>query len=180
MNQIGGLPADFWEGPPQNGQLRYITQILAEPQTAIQFSLHVPDDRGLYTHFAGDNLQFVSLVCYPTSPANSRPDYLLPDGQVIPRMELTCDLPIFPDSGAAYPLIVYSHGLGGSPLSLSYLGTILNLASHGYTVIAVFHGDARITRIRIGDLSGVFYLITNFDEYVALQTICLLYTYAAA
>ena len=169
INQIGGLPADFWEGTPQNGQSRYVTQILAEPQTAIQFSLHVPDDRGLYTSFAGQSLPFVSLVCYPTAPANSRPDYPLPDGQVIPRMERTGDLPIFPDSGAVYPLIVYSHGLGGSPLSLSYLGTILNLASHGYTVIAVFHGDARITRIRIGDLSGVFHLITNFDEYVELQ-----------
>lgn len=169
MNQIGGLPADFWEGTPQNGQMRYITQILAEPQAAIQFSLHVPDDRGLYTNFAGQSLPFVSLVCYPTSPANSRPDYLLPDGQVIPRMERPGDLPIFPDSSAAYPLIVYSHGIGGSPVSGDYLGTILLLASHGYTVMAVFHGDARIAPIRIGDLGDVIHLITNFDQYVALQ-----------
>jgi predicted dienelactone hydrolase len=171
MNRIGGLPADFWEGTPQNGQMRYITQILAEPQAAVQFSLHVPDDRGLYTNFAGHSLPIVSLVCYPTSPANTRPDYRLPDGQVIPRMERTGDLPIFPDSGAAYPLIVYSHGLGGSPVSPGYLGTILHLASNGYTVMAVFHGDARVTRIRIGDLSGVSYLITNFDEYVELQAV---------
>jgi dienelactone hydrolase len=169
MNRIGGLPADFWEGTPQNGQLRYITQILAEPQTAIQFSLHIPDDRGLYTNFADGNLQFVTLVCYPTSPANSRPDYLLPDGQVIPRMERPGDLPIFPDSSTAYPLIVYSHGIGGSPVSNDYLGTILRLARHGYAVMAVFHGDARIARIRIGDLSGVIHLISNFDQYVELQ-----------
>ncbi len=169
IDRIGGFPADFWEGTPQNGQGRYITQILAEPQTAIQFSLRVPGDRGLYANFAGHSLPFVNLVCYPTSPANSRPDYRLPDGQVIPRMERPGDLPIFPDSSATYPLIVYSHGIGGSPVSGDYLGTILRMASHGYTVMAVFHGDARIARIRIEDLVDVILLIANFDEYVALQ-----------
>lgn len=171
MNQIGGLPAEFWEGVPQDGQPRYISQILAEPQTAIQFNLRIPDDHELYTQFANDTLPFVTLVCYPTSLANPRPDYRLPDGQSIPRMERPGDLPILPDSGAAYPLIVYSHGIGGSPVSDNYLGTILQLASHGYMVMAVFHGDARIVRISIDDLSDVAYLIRNFDRYVELQAL---------
>jgi predicted dienelactone hydrolase len=169
MNQIGGLPAEFWEGIPDGGTGRYITQILAEPQSTLQFTLNIPDDRGLYEHFAGDTLPMVVFTCYPTSAANNRADYRLPDAQTIPRMERGSDQPIFPDAESRYPLIVYSHGLGGSPVSDDYLGTITHLASHGYVVMGVFHGDARITRIRISDLSGVVYLATNFDRYVELQ-----------
>ena len=171
MNQIGGLPADFWEGIDNNGQGRYLTQILAEPQTTLQFTLNIPDDRGLYEHFAADTLPMVVMTCYPTSSANNRPDYRLPDAQSIPRMERAGDLPIFPDSVGQYPLLVYSHGLGGSPLSDDYLGTITQLASHGYIVMAVFHGDARVTRLRISDLSGVAYLVANFGRYVELQAL---------
>ncbi len=171
MNQIGGLVEDFWEGNPQNGQLRYLTQILAEPQAAIQFNLQVPDDRGLYRHFAGDTLPFVSLVCYPTSPANTRADYRLPDGSWIPRMERSGDAPIFPNSATQYPLVLYSHGMGGSPVKDDYLSAILNLASHGYVVLAVFHGDARVVRLRIDSLGEVAYMLLNFDRYFELQSL---------
>lgn len=171
MNQIGGQPADFWEGNDDNGKGRYVTQILAEPQAALQFNLNVPDDRGLYEHFAGDTLPMAILACYPTSAVNNRADYRLPGGQVLPRMERTGDLPIFPADIGQYPVVVYSHGLGGSPLSDDYLGTITQLASHGYIVMAVFHGDARVTRLRISDLSGVVFLATNFDRYVELQAL---------
>ena len=171
MNQIGGPAEDFWEGNPQNGQLRYLTQILAEPQAAIQFGLKVPDDRGLYNHFANDTLPFVSLVCYPTSLANTRADYRLPDGQVIPRMERSGDAPIFPDSATRYPLVVYSHGMGGSPVKEYYLDTLLRLASHGYIVMAIFHGDARVVRLRIENLADAFYLLRNFDRYFELQSL---------
>jgi hypothetical protein len=169
MNQIGGLPAQFWEGIPDGGTGRYLTQILAEPQSTLQFTLNIPDDRGIYEHFHGDTLPMVVFACYPTSASNNRADYRLPDGQWIPRMERAGNTPIFPDEGSRYPLIVYSHGLGGSPVSDDYLGTITHLASHGYIVMGVFHGDARITRIRIADLSDFVYLATNFDRYVELQ-----------
>jgi hypothetical protein len=171
MNQIGGLPTDFWEGIPQNGQTRYISQILAEPQTAIHFNLHIPADRGLYPQFADSTLPFVTLVCYPTSPNNTRPDYSLPDGRVIPRMERPGNLPMLPDSGTAYPLLVYSHSLGGSPLGDNHLSIIVDLASYGYIVVAVFHADARIAPIRITDLGDVIYLFSNFDHYIELQAL---------
>jgi hypothetical protein len=171
IDQIGGAPADFWEGIPLDGQLRYIAQILAEPQAAIQFSLQVPDDRELYVHFAGDTLPFVVLVCYPTSPYNPRADYVLPDSQVIPRMERSGDLPIFPDARAKFPLIVYSHGIGNSPVSGNYLGTIERMAGSGYIVMAVFHGDGRIAPITLDHLSDVIYLLRNFDRYVELQAL---------
>lgn len=171
MTQIGGLPAEFWEGIPNGGQGRYITQILAEPQATLQFTLNVPGDRGLYEHFSNDVLPMVVFTCYPTAAANNRPNYRLPDAQSIPRMERAGDVPIFPENTGQYPLLVYSHGLGGSPVSDDYLGTITHLASHGYIVMAVFHGDARVTRLRISDLSGVVYLATNFDRYVELQAL---------
>lgn len=43
-------------------------------------------------------------------------------------------------SGAAYPLLIISHGFPGSGLQLSYLGE--NLASKGYVVIAIHHTDS--------------------------------------
>lgn len=168
---LGGQPAQFWEGIPDGGNGRYVTQILADPAATLQFALRVPDDRGLYEHFADDTLPMVVLVCYPTTTANIRSDYRLPDGQWLPRMERTGDQPLFPAGNGKLPLVVYSHGLGGSPVSDDYLQTIRILASHGYVVMAPFHGDARVTRIRIADLGDLFYLATNFDRYVELQAL---------
>jgi len=175
MNQIGGRPAEFWEGiasDDNGGNLpRYISDILAEPQATLQFGLAVPDDRGLYRGFAGTTLPIVMLVCYPTSAANIRNDYRLPDDQWLPRMERAGDTPIFPQGVERLPLLMYSHGLGGSPVSDQYISTIRVLASNGYVVAAPFHGDARITRIRLTDLSDVFYLAREFDRYVELQAL---------
>ncbi len=170
MNQIGGLAEDFWNGNPQNGQGRYISQILAEAQTAIQFDLQVPADSGLYSAFANTILPLVTLVCYPTSLDNTRPDYSLPNGSLIPRMERPGNLPILPDA-ATYPLLVYSHSLGGSPLADNHLSSILRLASYGYIVMAVFHGDARIGSLRIEDLGDLIYLLGHFDRVVEVQAL---------
>lgn len=166
--QIGGLPSDFWEGVPQNGQLRYITQILSDSQGPLQFTLPIPDDSGLYPHFHADTLPFVTLVCYPTAPDNPHPDYALPDGQVVPHMQRNGDLPVFPDA-SRFPLVVHSHGLGGSPISKDYLSTIVLLASHGYVVLAPFHGDARIVQLSINDLNSLSFFLLHFDRYVELQ-----------
>jgi predicted dienelactone hydrolase len=48
------------------------------------------------------------------------------------------------------PLIVYSHGLAGSPLGKGYLDVMVQLAAQGYMVAAIFHADARIGLIHIG------------------------------
>ncbi|MDX2220818.1 MAG: hypothetical protein SF172_17490, partial [Burkholderiales bacterium] len=153
MNQIGGLPAEFWEGianTDNGGNIpRYLTDILLEPDSTPRFGLAVPDDRGLYRGFAGTTVPIVMLVCYPTSTANIRSDYRLPDAQWLPKMKRAGDTPIFPAGATKLPLLLYSHGLGGSPVSDTYLDTIRILASHGYIVAAPFHGDARITRIRL-------------------------------
>jgi len=48
------------------------------------------------------------------------------------------------------PLVVYSHGLTGSPISKGYVQVMVELAAHGFMVAAVFHGDPRFSRVRIG------------------------------
>lgn len=173
LAQLGGPVSDYWEGiaNTDNGTNvpRYLTDILAEPASTLQFGLQVPDDRGLYRGFAGTTLPIVLLACYPTTLANIRSDYTLPDGQVVPKMERAGDVPIFPAGTARLPLILYSHGLGGSPVGQDYLSTLAVLASNGYLVVAPFHGDARITRIRLQDLNDLFYLTREFDRYVELQ-----------
>jgi predicted dienelactone hydrolase len=167
--------SDYWEGiaNTDNGANvpRYLSDILAEPAFTLQFGLAVPDDRGLYRGFAGSTLPVVLLACHPTSAANIRPDYSLPDGQRIPRMQRAGEVPILPDGQARLPLILYSHGLGGSPVGQDYLSTLAILASHGYIVVAPFHGDARITRIRLQDLNDLFYLTREFERYVELQAL---------
>jgi predicted dienelactone hydrolase len=169
--RIGGSAEDFWEGNPQNGQGRYVSQILSAPGAAIGFDLAVPADGSLYPQFGGSRLAFVVLVCYPTSAENQRPDYVLPGGAVLPHMERPGDLPIFPGVTTVHPLIVYSHSLGSSPLAGNHLGSILRLASHGYITMAVFHGDSRVTSLRIEDLGDLLYLLRNYDRVVELQAL---------
>jgi len=169
VTRLGGTVDDYWEGSTDN-QSRYISQILAEPQGAIMYNLHVPDDGDLYNQYHNKTLPVVSLVCYPTSAGNKRADYALPDGQLVPHMERSGDQPIFPDSGR-YPALVYSHGLGSSPFSNNSLGSIARFASYGYVVMAVFHADARITKIHVDDVNDAFHVLLHFDDYTEMQAL---------
>jgi predicted dienelactone hydrolase len=86
--------------------------------------------RGAKTH------ALVTTVWYPAESASvEQPQWIGPP-----------DSPLFSASSAApgakpasgrFPLIVLSHGTGGSALMLSWLGTVL--ASHGYIAAAVNH-----------------------------------------
>jgi len=67
------------------------------------------------------------------------------------------------------PLIIYSHGLGGSPISSGYLQTIALLASHGYMVAGVFHGDSRFSKIRIEDFADVAYVLAGYNFIVEMS-----------
>jgi hypothetical protein len=46
---------------------------------------------------------------------------------------------------------------------------MVELASHGFMVGAVFHGDSRFSRIRLEDLGDFVYLLTDFDKFVEMQ-----------
>jgi dienelactone hydrolase len=74
-----------------------------------------------------------------------------------------------PDVPARLPFIVFSHGLGGSPISPGYIEAMTELASQGYMVGAVFHGDARFSRIRLDDLGDLVFLLTEFGKFAEMQ-----------
>jgi dienelactone hydrolase len=200
ITQSGLPPADYYEGIPQNGQLRYISQVLKEPTSTIQIAPKVPDE-GLYPQYKNDNVPFVVIVCYPTLSTNTRPNYVLPDGQIVPRMQRIGDKPIFatlaptvptppgfqlptsvpiptatlklgPTSEpppTSLPLILFSHGLGSSPIESKSVDFLVRMAGYGYIVAAPFHADARFSKIRIQDIGDVVSVIRDFDRFVELQ-----------
>ena len=184
--QSGSPATDFWEGKPLDGQLRYITQVLTAPETALRIDVAVPATPSLYPQFAGQAVPHVAIVCHPTPASNTDPDYVLPGtGARVPRMQPAGSAPKLIGAAEYYdtlgmrgegksgpaqlPLIVFSHGLGGSPISSGYLEAMTDLASFGLVVGAVFHGDARFSRIRIENIGDVAFLFTNFDRFVEME-----------
>lgn len=184
---LGSTPEEIWEGRPRDGQPRYVSQVLAAPGTAIAFEAPVPDLREIYPNHAGGRVPHVAIVCHPTPRANPDPGYALPGtGDIVPRMQPAGTAPklisrteyleasgIFlspPVPGPApLPLILFSHGLGGSPISPGYLDAMVDLASHGYMVAGVFHGDPRFSLIRIEDIRDLVAALLRFDEFVELE-----------
>jgi len=162
----------YWEArPAENGQPRYITDILADPGNTLSFTVNVPNNDTLYGSFAGRPVPVVMIVCYPTSAANAHADYLLPTGKVVPHMQTGADPPTFANATTRYPVIAFSHGLAGSPLSDDYIPALSNFASYGYIVVAPFHGDPRISNLRIDDIEDVVRLLPRLRDFVALQSI---------
>lgn len=178
--QIGGTPADFWEGRPLNGLPRYFTDVLLDPQDTIQINPVVPNDPAFYGQTWNRPVPFVLLVCYPTSVANTRPDYALPGMLVVPKMQRAGQKPIFPTLQPVVPgqpdpnllpLLLFSHGLAGSPLDASSLEVIGRLASFGYIVAAPFHGDARFSLIDVNNIGDLVRVLSNFNQFVEMQAL---------
>ena len=111
------------------------------------------------------------LVCYPTSATNPRPDYPLPTGDVVPHMQRGAEAPIFADATAQYPVLLFSHGLTGSPLSGDYINAIAVFASWGYVVVAPFHGDLRFADVKLESFSDLFYALRHIKDFVAMQAV---------
>ena len=163
----------YWEGAPSgDGTPRYATDLLADPGNTLIATVTAPQDSNLYGSFAGDNVAFVVLACYPTTDNNPRPDYpLWTTGKVVPHMQTGSDAPIFSDNSARYPVVAFSHGYSGSPLSSDYISGLSVFASYGYVVIAPFHGDLRFSDLRIDNISNVIALfpLSNFTAMQALR-----------
>jgi predicted dienelactone hydrolase len=179
----GVLIDEYWEG--KNGH--YLTELLAQPQATLRVDALVPDDRRLYPQNAGGRVPHVVVVCHPTPRDNPDPDYalpgstskvphMLPPGQA-PRLMsvdqytniLGYSLDPPPPGPYPMPLIVYSHGLSGSPIGKGYIDVMVQLAAQGYMVAAVFHGDPRFSRVRLQDFGDFAYALLNFDRVVEMQ-----------
>lgn len=176
---------EFWEG--YNG--RYVTDLLVNPQSAVVYDVATPDQRDLYPGHAGSNVRFAAVVCHPTSRTNADPDYKLPGtGDVIPHMQPAGQAPklisvdeyyatlgihgpdLQPNGNAkALPVIIFSHGLTGSPISQGYVQVLVELAAQGFVVAAPFHGDPRFSRVRINNIGDLGFLLTQFDRVVEMQ-----------
>ncbi len=118
--------------------------MLAHSSAVFSIDLQVPDEQDLYGQSAGRSLPVVGFICYPTPDDNPRADYQFPDTeQPIPHMQQPGEEPLFADSRAKYPLLVYSHGHSSHPMSDPQILALTRLASQGYVVLALFHGDDR-------------------------------------
>src|SRR4051812_40402388 len=88
LAQLGGNAADYYEGHTVNGQTRYITDILAHPESAFRFQERLPAEPWLYPTLFLQRPEFVALVCHPTPRTNGDANYRLPDdGGLVPHMQ---------------------------------------------------------------------------------------------
>jgi hypothetical protein len=112
----------YWEGnPSDSGMPRYVTDLLADPGNTLIATVTAPQDSNLYGSFAGQEVAFVVLACYPTTVDNPFDNYSLPTGKVVPHMQTGSDAPLFSDPSARYPVVAFSHGYTGSPISSDYI-----------------------------------------------------------
>ena len=168
----GESASDYWEGIPRsNGGSRYVTDLLSEPANTLAVTVTAPSDGSLFSSFAGRTIPYVVLVCYPTTSTNPRPDYVLPTGKAIPHMQRGSDAPLLADASSRYPLLLFSHGYGGSPLSDDYIDPILVFASFGYVVAVPFDGDPRIADLVPENIVNLFYLLAHLDNFIAMQAL---------
>ena len=169
--RAGEEVTSYWEGDPSANGPRYATDLLADPGNTLIATLNAPQDSNLYGSFAGQEVKFVVLACYPTTDNNPHPDYLLPTGTVVPHMQTGSDAPLFADVSARYPVVAYSHGYGGSPLSSDNILAMSVCASYGYVVIAPLHGDLRFSDLKIDNLASAIAVASHLDNFTALQAL---------
>jgi predicted dienelactone hydrolase len=166
----------YWSGIPSSSSTpRYVTDLLADPANTLIATVSAPQDSNLYGDFAGQTVQFVVLVCYPTTADNPRPDYPLNPPQtdrVVPHMQTGTEAPLFADASVRYPVVAFSHGFLDSPInSDDYMLALSVGASYGYVVIAPFHGDPRFSNLRIDNLEAAITVATHLENFTALQAL---------
>jgi predicted dienelactone hydrolase len=157
----------YWRGFASADAERYVTALLADPAHALVATFTAPGDPALYARWSARPVTYALLVCYPTTPANVRADYALPNGKRVPKMQRGADAPLLPGTGR-HPVLLFSHGYAGSPLTHTYLDALVAFASHGWITVAPFHGDLRYSVFGPGNPASKQY-IPVWEEFVAMQ-----------
>ena len=82
------------------------------------------------------------------------------------------EAPLWPDATTRFPVLLLSHGYGGSPISNDYLLALNVFASFGYVVVAPFHTDATFSDLRnLDGFLDFFYLVTHLEQFNAMQAL---------
>ncbi|MEO8004842.1 MAG: hypothetical protein ABI771_08045 [Betaproteobacteria bacterium] len=168
---VGSDVQDYWEGFPAGNTGRYVTDLLIDPAHAFVVQVPIPDDSNLFGSYAKATIPYANLICYPTDAGNARPGYVLPTGNVVPHMQRGAEPPIFPAASGRFPVLLFSSGLSGSPISGDYVESLKYLASFGYVVVAPFHGDPRFADIDLSGFEDGFYALLHFKEFIAMQAV---------
>lgn len=115
---------------------RYIAQLLKHREAVFETQAKVA---------GGGSMPVVCYVLYPTPADNARPSYTFPyphtGDNVFPHMQRPGEKPVFAEPGRRWPVIVASHGYNAH--GLWELDRWKRVASHGYIVVSIFHGDGR-------------------------------------
>jgi predicted dienelactone hydrolase len=85
-------------------------------------------------------------------------------------MQTGAEPPLFANPATRYPVLAFSHGFAGSPLSDDYLPALSWFASYGYIVVAPFHGDPRISDVKIDNFADAVMVLSHLADFTALQT----------
>lgn len=131
--------------PDDGGELQFIDEILAHPDSAWIVDVDVPNDAEVYGPAAGTTMPVAAFVAYPAAAAEDGSRYAFPYHDAaygeFEAMLAPGDSPRFADPDARYPLIVLSHGY--SAHGIFDVGHAHGLASEGYIVAVPFYGDER-------------------------------------
>lgn len=162
----------YWEGVARgDGTPRNATDLLSDPANTLSVTVNAPDNFGVYGSFAGRAIPYVVLICHPTTRANPRLDFSLPTGRTVPHMQRGSEPPLWPDATTRYPVLLFSHGYSGSPLSNDYIYALTVFASFGYVVAAPFHTDAKFSDLKLDTFGDVFNLLTHLEDFLAMQAL---------
>ena len=169
----GETPEMYWRGSSGDGKERYVDALLTSPAGALTATFTAPGDADLFDRWAGKPVTYVFIACYPTSPDNTRADYVLPRGTVVPKMQRGNEAPILPAGTPTWPVLLYSHGYAGSPLETDYLRALTAFASWGYVAVAPFHGDLRYSVFGPSESAALAtkLYVPIWSEFVAMQAI---------
>jgi cephalosporin-C deacetylase-like acetyl esterase len=128
----------------------YIADLFERPEDTLSFEMEIPDDPSFYGSVAASKVKVATYLLFPTDESGDRPDYPFPytntGDALFPSMLATNTCQSFAAAISRkkdqWPLILYSHGYTAH--GLWDLEHLKQLASQGYLVLSVFHGDGRI------------------------------------
>lgn len=137
--------ARFLNGAMTDSERPFLSDLLAEGPGQFSFTLTVPDRKEIFADYTGQKIPSLGLVFYPTTQDNQMADYEVPlnviEGTkvVLPKMQRSAkaELP----GSTRFPLVLFSHGFGAH--AFYDVQFYRDLASHGFIVVSLFHGDLR-------------------------------------